>query len=625
MISTGQVLNDTYEIGERLGSGGGGIIYKAYHRRMRKIVAIKLIKDDIKGELSNRTEVDVLKNLKHEYLPQVLDFAMDGDDIYTVMEFVEGQNFKQLITSGRTFTEKQVKKYALQLCEAVKYLHNHVPPIIHSDIKPANIMLTPQDNICLIDFNISMMSESGIAVSKGGSRDFAAPEQFRRVIKAPYEVDEFHEETRFIGDEETEILTDKSESRSVKTKNVAKAYIDTRTDIYGIGSTVYYILTSRVPVGGRTDFRGVHCSAAIKDAVKKAMDPDPSKRFKNVSELESALKMPVSVKKTVLPVVVAAAVIALCFGIIQMSLFLKNNYVSTDEITAEETTLPVIHTYTNTVTYEQAIVEFEKKIALTTTPTTTTTVTATETISVTAAETTPFTTTVPETTTVTTVTTTKPTVSTTSSNTEKISTAITSSITEYRGWNETEINETLYIKSSCYSRKEAIVGADSVKKYEVGQKITVVAATDTGFYKLKDGTYIHSDYVTDQSPVETSETTTTKKEVQIITTPPISITEETTIEETSKTLVLNIDILPVGWVVDISDTQFDDNTTWSDYYWLSSDTNIIEFIPNTSTFVTKSTGECVITSVLKSDPDISYFNVIKVVDEDTYNSLVLYY
>lgn len=76
-------------------------------------------------------------------------------------------------------------------------------------------------------------------------------------------------------------------------------------------------------------------------------------------------------------------------------------------------------------------------------------------------------------------------------------------------WSETEISETLYIKTSCYSRVKAIVGSDSVKKYSAGTKINIVAATDTGYYKLADGTFIHSDYVTDEEPEE--EVTTTKK------------------------------------------------------------------------------------------------------------------
>lgn len=87
-------------------------------------------------------------------------------------------------------------------------------------------------------------------------------------------------------------------------------------------------------------------------------------------------------------------------------------------------------------------------------------------------------------------------------------TAATATAASSREWNETEISETLYIKTSCYSRTKAIVGSESVKKYSPGTRIEVVAATDTGYYKLADGTFIHSDYVTDEAPA--AETTTKK-------------------------------------------------------------------------------------------------------------------
>ena len=98
---------------------------------------------------------------------------------------------------------------------------------------------------------------------------------------------------------------------------------------------------------------------------------------------------------------------------------------------------------------------------------------------------------------------------TTGSETTSATTATAASATAAsREWNETEISETLYIKTSCYSRTKAIVGSDSVKKYSPGTRIEVVAATDTGYYKLADGTFIHSDYVTDEEPASA---TTTKK------------------------------------------------------------------------------------------------------------------
>lgn len=128
-------------------------------------------------------------------------------------------------------------------------------------------------------------------------------------------------------------------------------------------------------------------------------------------------------------------------------------------------------------------------------------------------------TTTEETTTTTTETTTEETTEdTTESETETTTASETASATTTataatataasKDWNETEISETLYIKTSCYSRTRAIVGSDSVKKYSAGTRIEVVAATDTGYYKLADGTFIHSDYVTDETPAAA---TTTKK------------------------------------------------------------------------------------------------------------------
>ncbi|MGN0674598.1 MAG: hypothetical protein ACI4KG_02505, partial [Oscillospiraceae bacterium] len=101
--------------------------------------------------------------------------------------------------------------------------------------------------------------------------------------------------------------------------------------------------------------------------------------------------------------------------------------------------------------------------------------------------------------------------STTAASSETSATETTTVTTAEKSWSETEISETLYIKTSCYSRKAAIVGSESVKKYEAGTKINIVAATDTGYYKLADGTFIHSDYVTDEKPDQSAETTAASK------------------------------------------------------------------------------------------------------------------
>ena len=148
-------FNQTYEIRSKIGEGTGGVVYLAYHKRLEKLVVLKQIKRVSRNLESNRREVDILKNLQHTYLPQVFDFFYIKDKVFTVMSYIPGQSLKQLCDQGYQFTNQQLISWAMQLCLALNYLHSQNPPIIHSDIKPANIMLRPDGNICLIDFNIS--------------------------------------------------------------------------------------------------------------------------------------------------------------------------------------------------------------------------------------------------------------------------------------------------------------------------------------------------------------------------------------------------------------------------------------------------------------------------------------
>lgn len=170
-------LTNTYEIYEEIGAGGGGTVYRAVHKRLQKTVVLKRLKDTVTNIMDCRTEVDILKNLRHSYLPQVLDFIESSEGIFTVMDFIPGKSLQKMLDEGHNFTEKEVLKYAKQICEALQYLHAQNPPIIHGDIKPDNIMVTPDGNICLIDFNISGVLEDKAAVTYGYTAGFSAPEQ----------------------------------------------------------------------------------------------------------------------------------------------------------------------------------------------------------------------------------------------------------------------------------------------------------------------------------------------------------------------------------------------------------------------------------------------------------------
>lgn len=205
-------FSDTYQIIGKLGEGSGGVVYKAYHKRLRKEVVLKKMKSKNVSSLINRQEVDILKNLNHTFLPQVFDFLTVGDEVYTVMSYIPGKSFQQLLKEGYTFSQNQLIQWAMQLLSALNYLHSQNPPIIHSDIKPANIMLTPEGNICLIDFNISFFLDENTVL--GYSNGYTSPEQYIIAMN----------------------------SRSVHA--VPKySTIDEKSDIYSVGATLYHLAT----------------------------------------------------------------------------------------------------------------------------------------------------------------------------------------------------------------------------------------------------------------------------------------------------------------------------------------------------------------------------------------------
>jgi len=170
----------TYQIEAELGSGGGSVVYKAWHTRLQKYVVLKRIKDEsglIQSGLQ-RGEVDILKNLKHTYLPQLYDFLDDPSGVYTVIEFIPGRSFAELLKETQRFEQKEVILWAEQLSGALAYLHGQHPTVLHSDIKPANIMLTPTGDVCLIDFNISLVLDGDETKALGLSHGYASPEQY---------------------------------------------------------------------------------------------------------------------------------------------------------------------------------------------------------------------------------------------------------------------------------------------------------------------------------------------------------------------------------------------------------------------------------------------------------------
>lgn len=260
-------IPETYQIIGKIGSGKSGEIYKAYHKNLGKYVILKKIKTDIKDFVNNRAEVDVLKNLRHSCLPQVFDFLEVDGNVYTVMDFIPGNSFKQYLDAGRTFPEKSVIVWAKQICATLCYLHNQQPPIIHSDLKPGNIMLMPNGNVCLIDFNISASLDGNTAWVTGCTSGYAAPEQIEALMYNQNELD----------------------------RRLWKM-IDGRADLYSLGATVYHLLSGKKPQTDQNDFvediqnTGIKINDVFASIIMKCLEPNLEKRYQNAEDLLADLQ-----------------------------------------------------------------------------------------------------------------------------------------------------------------------------------------------------------------------------------------------------------------------------------------------------------------------------------------------
>ena len=333
------IADTNYRIESLLGSGGGGDVYKAWHARLQKYVALKRV--NMKHDAS-RAEVDMLKDLKHEGLPQVYDFLTDESGFYTVMEFIPGQNFAQLLSNGKRFDQKQVIEWARSISGALAYLHGRNPSILHSDIKPANVMLTPEGDVCLIDFNVSLLLNGENANVIGRSHGYASPEQYGpealprslRVVpenplsalpsaenigdseqlEAGEHIDSAAQPkaTEYLGNHaaqrsgsdnsgDTDIIRyDATESNfspapqlSSSAQERAKIRMDARSDIYSFGATLYHLLTGEKPAIASGEVTPLSAydlglSQAIVYIVERCMERDPGKRFQTASELHRA-------------------------------------------------------------------------------------------------------------------------------------------------------------------------------------------------------------------------------------------------------------------------------------------------------------------------------------------------
>lgn len=217
MFIQNQILENSYQILRPLGQGGTSSVYLAYHLRLQKYVVIKQIHGGMADPAIFRREADILKNLHHQGLPQVYDYIHEGDQVFTIIDFVDGYDLESYIKSGTKLSEPVLKYYLRQIAVVLDYLHTNSTPVIHSDIKPGNIIIDRDGNAILIDFNTSIGANQGNLL--GLTLPYASPEQIRMAqYVSCYQQPDFQ--------------------------------LDSRSDLYSLGATFYEVISGIQPTPG---------------------------------------------------------------------------------------------------------------------------------------------------------------------------------------------------------------------------------------------------------------------------------------------------------------------------------------------------------------------------------------
>ena len=224
-------------------------------------------------------EASILARLDHPNLPKVSDYFSESDRDYLAMDFVSGQDLKEMLANalreGHPLPERQVLAWADQLCDALHYMHTLDPPVLHRDIKPSNIKITPTGNVKLVDFGLVKV------LSPDDQRTITVVQGRGTVQYIPLE--------QYGGD---------------------TGHTDIRSDIYSFGATLYHLLTGQPPLDAKQRFlkpkalpspRSLNpaISSQTEQAILWSLAMHPDDRPSSVAELRAELSAPGPLSRTV--------------------------------------------------------------------------------------------------------------------------------------------------------------------------------------------------------------------------------------------------------------------------------------------------------------------------------------
>ena len=252
------IVGGRYYVLSLLGKGGFSKVYKVRDIHSGRFYALKQY---ITSDPANKKkllegmekELNVLKHVSHPVLPKIYNLIKEDDRFFLVMEYVEGINLREYVKTKGVLKKRQFVSVISQVCSGLYYLHSMEPPVVYRDLKPSNIILMNDGKVKLIDFGIAKRYSREIDVDELalGSKGFAAPEQ-------------------------------RGDRRGKGLYNT-----DIRSDIYGVGTTMYYLKTGKVFDGKLKSWR---ISPKLKGIIRRCTMKNPDMRYQNCIELLCAMK-----------------------------------------------------------------------------------------------------------------------------------------------------------------------------------------------------------------------------------------------------------------------------------------------------------------------------------------------
>ena len=232
-----EIMFGKYKLVSRLGKGKSGTVFLAEHTKLKVHRAIKCIPKTDQATPQFILETDILKNLNHPGIPTIYDIEEDEHSYYIIEEYIQGKSLEAFMLCQDCIPIDTILYIMLKICEVLQYLHHLSPyPVIYQDMKPEHILLSGK-RLVLIDFGIASYLNRGNTFASFGTHGFAAPEKYQGIS------------------------------------------CDARTDIYGIGKVLEYLMEKALPLE----------YPILKPIMQKALASDMEQRFQTIGAVMEEL------------------------------------------------------------------------------------------------------------------------------------------------------------------------------------------------------------------------------------------------------------------------------------------------------------------------------------------------